>query len=133
MGSNKDTLFHINFEEDKTREGNIDDLNEYLLESEGFKLFQMNVSSINKKYDELKILFASLSTNLDCIVLSECHIGKDIHVEQFYFQGYKIYYTKNHTRKTDGVIVYIRETLEQSVEEIFLQDCNGLKITVKKK
>lgn len=133
MGSNKDTLFQIVYEEDKTKEGDLDELNIFLGEAEGFRMLHMNICSINKKYDELKVMLSNLKNKaFDCIILSECHIGKDIRVEQYYLDGYNIHFTKLFTRKTDGIIVYIKEELEQKTEELTLKDCNGLKISIKK-
>lgn len=83
MGSNKDTLFQITYEEDKAKEGNLDELNTYLGETEGFRMLHKNISSINKHYDELKVMLAALKNKIfDCIVLSECHKGNELKVEQ---------------------------------------------------
>lgn len=123
--------FEIVYQEDECGVGNIDDCKEFLNDPTELKLFHMNVGGIFSKHNELAIHFNYLP-EFDCIFLTETHTNKDSNLETVNFPGYQIYGTKNHSRKTDGVVILVNKNLNHSVEEINIQDCNCLKILLEK-
>lgn len=127
-------LFELIYEEDKAIEGDIDKCREFLGNKEGFKLFHMNVRSIRNKHTELKVLMKQIGgQDLDCIILSEAHLNSNMNVNQFDLGiGFKIYATINNKRKTDGLVIYIKDSLEHSVKEIKLTDSNCMRVNVTK-
>lgn len=128
-------LFELIYEDETAIEGNIDKCRTYLQEK-GVKMFHMNICSINSKFNAIQTLFSGIEANFDIIVLSEAHLKKkdvsiEQYIQQFNLDTYSIYGTSHNKRKTDGIVVYIKSHLEHSVEEIFLEDCNCMKIKFK--
>lgn len=130
---NYNPFFDLVFEEDEANEGTIDQCKNYLSEIKGFKLFHMNVCSLRAKHSELTVLFQALKGDFDCICLTEAHINSNFNVNQFGFTGYEAYCTKYNTRKTDGVSVFVKTSLDHEIQEIKITDTNCIKIQMKKK
>lgn len=131
VGNN--TLFELDFEEDKAQELSIDDFSDQIAAGrQGLKIFHMNVCSIKAKFKQLEILFHIMKDVFDCIVLGETHTKEEINLNQFSLGDYNIYQTKFNKRRTDGLIVYVRSTLIHEVSEIELSDCNCLVIKIEK-
>lgn len=109
------------------------DCKKFISEISGFKLFHMNVCSIRAKHNELVALFHSLQGDLDCIILSEAHINTELmNINQYSFEGYKAYCTENNIWKTDGIVIYVKSSLEHSIEEVILRDANCLQVKITK-
>lgn len=132
-------LFELVYEEDRAQEGDVDKFKEFMTENKTHSLtmFHMNIQGINKKYDQLKIILNNLDSSFDLIVLTETRTDDSkMIIEQYNLDtkdtNYKIHYTRQHTRITDGVVLYVRDSLEHSVEELTFTDCNALKIQLKK-
>lgn len=122
---NFNPLFEMVFEEDQTKEGSIDECKTFLSEYKGFKLFHMNVRGLRSKHAELIVLFEALQADFDCIVLTEGHINTEVmNINQFNFKGYKAYCSQYNVRKTDGVAIFIKNSLEHTIREIKMKDAN---------
>lgn len=131
--NNYNPLFEMVFEEDMSKEGPLEDCKKFLQKTKGFKLFHMNVCSVRAKHNDLTALFNALKGDLDCIVLSEAHINTDrININQFSFDGYTAYCSQYNVRKTDGLAIYVKSSLEHSIEEIKAKDANCIHIKIVK-
>lgn len=127
--NNYNPLFDMIFEEDQTKEGSIDDCKIFLSEYKGFKLFHMNVCGLRSKHSELVALFHALQADFDCIALTEGHINTEVmNINQYSFTGYNAYCSKYNTRKTDGVAIFIKSSLEHTVREIKMKDANCMHV-----
>lgn len=126
-------LFELNYEEDRALEVDLDTFTKYITTgNEGLKIFHMNVCSLRAKYHQLEILTHIMKNVFDCIVFSETHLKEEINLNQFSLGDYCIYQTKQNTRKTDGLVIYVRSTLVHEVSEVKLTDCNCMILKIKK-
>lgn len=132
---NNNALFELVYEEDRSIEGNIDSCKAFL-QKKGFKLFHMNVRSIKNKLTELKVIMQQLNgKDFDCIIFSEAHLGinyTNVNLFDLDIGCYKIYNTLNNKRKTDGLVIYVKDSLDHSVQEINLRDCNCMRVNITK-
>lgn len=100
-------------------------------------MFHMNICSLRKKHLELTALFEILKGDFDCIILTEAHLKPGLnvkqYVKQFGFEGYESYGSEHNVRKTDGVVCFVKSSLEHEVKEINIADANCLLVEVKKK
>lgn len=125
-------LFDLVFEEEAAQEGCIDECKKFLSDKSGLKLFNMNICSIHSKYDKMEVLFNALNSDFDIIVLTEAHLKGITLFEQYNFEGYKVHGTQNNKRKTDGVLIYVKATIETTIHEIQIDDCNCLCLKFRK-
>lgn len=103
--SGNNPLFDLVLEEEAAQEGCIDECKKIIANVSGLKLLNMNVCGINSKYEKIEILFKALNADFDIIVLTEAHLKGIVILEQFNFEGYKVYSTENNKFKTDGVLL----------------------------
>lgn len=84
------------------------------------KCFHLNIRSLSKNYDELKIFLKQLNYSFDCIVLTETF---NIAETTFFdIEGYKTIYNNGKINKNDGVVIYIRENIDFVWEKHYLGD-----------
>lgn len=126
--SGNNPLFDLVLEEEAAQEGCIDECKKIIANVSGLKLLNMNVCGINSKYEKIEILFKALNADFDIIVLTEAHLKGIVILEQFNFQGYKVYSTENNKFKTDGVLLYVKTTVEHTVQEIKMENCTCLEL-----
>lgn len=79
-------------------------------------ILYLNIRSLNSNYESLKILIKRLKIKPYIIVCAET--WKLDHHEYYKIDGYKIYYNSGHLNKADGVVVYIKEGVEEDTEII---------------
>lgn len=79
-------------------------------ENTNFTIFHQNIRSVNKNIDEFKILLRQVSTNIDCIILTET--WKIENIDIYKMPNYEIIYNNGCFNKSDGVIVYIRNNIK---------------------
>lgn len=92
-------------------------------------ILTQNIRSIFKNFDNLSVFQQRLNINCDVVVLTECWLGK--HSKLPNMPGYNIYSSKINYNQNDGVVVYIRNNLNVTVEEPpNLIDCNRLLIKI---
>lgn len=130
--NNCDPLFHIDYEEDRVSEVNFDECKRQIAGKEGFTLLQANIRSIRAKFNKLNVMLKTLEVDFDCLIFSESHLNQNVILDAYSINGYKIYSTQNNVRKTDGLVVYVKATLDHTTEEINMTDCNCLVIKIKK-
>lgn len=78
--------------------------------SNDFKIFHMNIRSINKNFDEFKILVEQLESKFDMYVLSETWQIHDPTL--FNIDGYTLIYNSGDFNQNDGVVVFIRNSIK---------------------
>lgn len=68
---------------------------------------------------------ASLNDKCHIIVASEAWIGKDFNPKYFSFcKGFNIKHTKNNLRRSDGVVIFIKNDIIHNTTELIIQDTN---------
>lgn len=107
------------------------ELNEVLLvngKSKNFNIFHNNIRSINKNFDELQIFLSNITTNIDCIVLTET--WNIPNPELFSLNGYKLVYNEGRLNQNDGVVVYLKSVYEYTHKIIHLNDNRVIQIKI---
>lgn len=87
-----------------------------------------NIQSIYKNFDNFNVLLHRLNFNCDIIVLTECFLQNRKNLPLM--QGYNRFNTLDNFNKNGGIVVYTRNTLDVSVEEPTILDCNRLLIKI---
>lgn len=88
-------------------------------QSYDISVINLNIRSINKNYDEFLLLLEAVSVDFDVIILTETwQIQPDL--GKYELDKYKIYYNFGNINQNDGVIIYVRDGIEQSVDVIKL-------------
>ena len=96
-----------------------------------FSILHNNIRSISKNFDEFSVFLSQFRHQFDCIVFSETR-----HVLDFsFFQipGYEILYNNGQYNKCDGVIVYIKNSINYTSSVINLGDALSLQINFERK
>lgn len=91
------------------------------------KIFHLNIRSIGNTVN-FNLFIASLSRlniNMDILVLSECWLSKCPHIPKI--PGFLNYNTKFYNQN-DGVVIYVRDTLDCTISEPDLLEANCLLI-----
>lgn len=68
------------------------------------KILHVNIRSINKNFEQLRVLLYLLNFECDIIILSECWLSKVTKLP--ILEGYKSDFTKNTHNQNDGVVIY---------------------------
>ena len=97
---------------------------EFIATGNYIKLLSLNIRSINKNYNDLLILLQQFQNIFDVIILTECWINN--HYVPKIIQGFDSYYTKCVRLQNDGVVVYIKSSINAMVTEPSLDDANCL-------
>ena len=92
-----------------------------LSETKGFKLLHLNVRSLTKKIDQLRILFEN--SKLDLFTLSETWLNDSVNSQSVGIKGYVLY---RHDRdlhavakkRGGGLLTYVREDHAASSEQL---------------
>lgn len=93
-----------------------------------FTLLHQNIRSLSKNKNELEILLSQIGLNFDCIVLTES--WKIQNKDFFNMSGYEIFYNNGNINKSDGVIVYLRDTLNYVCEVLNIGEISVLSIQI---
>ena len=94
---------------------NVREFNNYEKSSENFVLY-VNIRSMNKNFVQLEVLLKSLEIKPFAIVCVETWQVKN---EQLYnLPGYNLYYNEGDVSIADGVIVFVRDSIEHEAEII---------------
>lgn len=131
MGSYDEHIPLFDFCEDIAETG-IGDIEacKYFLTSEfgdqQFTVFQINVCSIKKNFDQVSLLLSALNTECDCIILTEARISPLFNKNLYQIDNYDMYHTSNHYRQNDGVVAYLKRELASSSKEFTVTDSNCL-------
>lgn len=109
---------------------NIEECKKYCTaENKTITLLTQNIRSINRNFTGFQLLLQNLDLCCDIIVLTECWLSKQADNLPS-LDGYTLYKTNLNTNQNDGLIAYIKTTLEVTVEEPLLLGCNCLLIKI---
>lgn len=89
--------------------------------SVGLKILHANIRSINCNFDHLIILLQRLKLSLDVIILSECWLSKSPFIPTLPDFSY---YVSSYRNQNDGVVAYVRNSLNCNVEIPDFNDAN---------
>ena len=100
----------------------IDKLNEV----KGFKIVHLNIRSIVKKIDQLRVLLQD--TSIEVFTLSETWLKPFLHTALFEIEGYKLFRLDRKIRgrskkRGGGLLMYVRDSLSSSCE--YLDELNA--------
>lgn len=83
--------------------------------SSDLRILTQNIRSINRNFDELMVLLERLAIEQDVIILTECWLSKVNILPTM--KNYHQFYTKQNLNKNDGVVMYIKKSLNVKVTE----------------
>ena len=91
-------------------------------------ILTQNIRSIYKNFDNFNTFQQRLDIYCDIIVLTECWLSKQYDVPLI--PGYNMYKSTIHYNQNDGVVVYVKNDINVSVEEPEMQECSSLLIKI---
>lgn len=92
-------------------------------------ILTQNIRSIHKNINNFSTFLQRLNFDCDVIILTECWLSSH-NCNLPCMEGYTAYYTKTCHNQNDGVVVYARNYLNISVEELIVRDCSCLLVKV---
>lgn len=92
-----------------------------------FTLFHMNIRSLEKHFDELKILLSEINVDFDIIVLTETWQTDN---DCFNIDGYTQFKQPNKFNKCDGIVVYIKSEYNAVSLNSNISDANILDLQI---
>lgn len=89
-----------------------------------------NIRSISKNFDNFCVFMQRLDINCDIFVLTECWLSTNCNLP--HLPGYKIYKSLINYNQNDGIVIYVKNSLNfnVSVEEPKIVDCNRILISI---
>ena len=79
-----------------------------------FRVFHTNIRSINKNFDEFRVVLSEVEDKFDIIVLSETWQIPDLSL--YKLDNYNVLYNSGDINQNDGVVVYIKKQLNYEHE-----------------
>lgn len=99
--------------------------NEFLKRSD-LSIYCMNVRCIKKNFDDTVAVLDSIEHRFGFIILTEAWLKDSINIPGI--TGYSSHNTNKNYLQNDGIVVYIRNDILASVEEIIIPHANCLKL-----
>lgn len=100
---------HENTEENNYTCQTVDDLDLWFKTVQGLSILHLNIRSINKHWNELKIVLQNLVGRLDILVLSEIAVND---VDDYYnFEGYKSYSKTRLKQGGGGILIFVKDDI----------------------
>lgn len=96
--------------------------------SGSIKILHLNIRSINRNVDELRLFLVTIEILPEVIILSECWLRKNPILP--IMEGYLSYKTNNNRNQNDGLVIYIKLNLRHSITEPIFSDANCLLCTL---
>lgn len=93
-----------------------------------FNIFHINIRSISKNIDELSVFLSQFYTEFEMIILTETFQIHDKNI--FNIKGYNMLYNEGNLNKNDGVVVFIKASLNYSYDIINIGEVKAIKVTV---
>lgn len=90
-------------------------------------IVHFNIRSLQKHFDELLVYMEMAGDRLDIIVLSETR--EILNVEQFKIPNFSVYYNEALFNKCDGVVVYVRDSINALVNIAPINESKFLRVT----
>lgn len=88
------------------------------LVSSKFRVVHQNIRSYNRNIDEFLIVLQGFNIKFNCIILTEAWLRSD--TELVSIPGYNIYTTSDNLNQSDGIVVYLDNTLSATVNQLLL-------------
>lgn len=103
--------------------------NDYIRESDQFRIVRLNIRSLNKNYGELLCFLQRLSKKFDVIALSETNRINDISL--FRIENYRCIYNEGNINKCYGVVVFVKNDLNfsQNIVNLGPIECIEVELT----
>lgn len=88
------------------------------------KIFNQNIRSVTKNFDNLLVALEQIKLMFDVIILTECWISDDFIAPSI--QGYDVFSSKDHKNRSDGVMVYTKNTIFGSSIPTTIEEANSV-------
>jgi hypothetical protein len=98
--------------------------NSFSSNESNLNIISMNIRSVNKNLDSFLVYLTRLRTVIHILVLSECWCDETSIPPTL--DGYTLYHSKKSYNQNDGVIMYIKDDIAATVQEIDLIESNCL-------
>lgn len=119
------------FEYDTLRFSSAEDGNAKLKERPGFTFFHNNIRSISKNFDDLQVVLSQFEFYFDIIALTET--WNIYNHDNFKLNGYNTIYNFGEFNQNDGILVFIKDSLNYEFEIINIGIIKCLRISIKAK
>lgn len=128
-----DTLKTVNEIDDievaRSFQCDIGELKKYVLvKKNDLTVISQNIRSIYRNFDDFLLTLSELTFETDVIVLTECKINTDKLIPQL--PNYQVYNTKCQLNQNDGVVVYIKNSIQHKVKELQLCQASCLQLDI---
>lgn len=118
-----------NLEISRAIECDCSELSSYRLNNEsGLVIISQNICSIYCNFDDFLVTLSSLPLEADILVLTECRLSTSKLIPQL--DGYSSYSTTRQLNQNDGVVAYVKKSLQPNVREIDLTHASCLQLSI---
>ena len=90
----------------------LNDLNDYLSTISGLKIMHINIRSLNKNIDNLKLCINSMLQKPDIIICTETFEINCVNL--FDIEGYDLFCVNSNLSRNDGSCIYIKNTIKHA-------------------
>lgn len=105
----------------------IDDLNKLIeIKQNDLTIVSQNIRSVYSNLDDLNLTLSSLSFLPDLVILTECRLQSNKPIPAL--TNYTTSATTHHLNQNDGVVAYVRNTIQANTKEIILDDASCIQI-----
>lgn len=104
------------------------DFSTYIETTNYFKIIHTNIRSIAKNYDEMLCFLHQISGEFEIIVLTETNIVYDLQI--FNMKGYITIYNDGNFNKCDGIIIFVKDTLNISHNIVYLGPIKCIEVEI---
>jgi len=109
----------------------IEEINSLIrLNNTTINIIHINIRSI-LNLPELECLNNAFNNNIHIIITSESWLGPNFSHNYLPLKGYQIISTNNNNRKSDGVLIFIKNDIEQINTEYTIPDANCILTLIK--
>lgn len=93
-----------------------------------FKVIHQNIRSISANLDDFLATIHRSKTEWDLMVFTECWLPKTHSIPQI--ENYRHFKTNNNLTQNEGVVVYLKKTLNVQIDEPTISECNCISIQI---
>lgn len=101
------------------------------MQHNSLSVLHINIRSIGKNFDQLRVLLVTIKVTCHVIVLTECWLPSCPNLP--FLEGYTSYSTTNPRNQNAGVTIYVKSSLDHTVFEPNLKCADCLICTIDKK